>query len=352
MLASLRLPILCSSRRLRPLVAGCGLAYALAIVTVWALLQLGDFHWLPTLLMFGPHWVWAVPVAIIIPMMLMTRLVVPGVLLSGLSSLLLGSIAGFCIPEAGVSTRLGAPLRVLSCNVQGLPKGSAKLRQLLERLDPDVIALQECYQGLQFEWLEGWHICRREQLMIASRHPLREVGFTKRRIAGEDREPVNVLQCVVRVEGTDVRICNVHLRTPRLGFEQLLELRRTAPAAMQSEIRYRRVESQIIEQGLRYVTAPLIVCGDFNMPEGSVIYQRYWSRFDNAFSLCGLGCGYTKRTALRGWSYGLRIDHVLTGGDLQARRCWVATDIGSDHLPVVADLTVSSTQVASARRRW
>ena len=347
---------MCAARSfaiLRQAVVCGGLVYAAAVAAVWAVLYLGDVHWLPTLLLFGPRWVYAIPLLLIVPLMAIMRLIVSTLVVSGISCLLLGVVSGFCIPQPATirSSAAETPMiRIFSCNVQGLPDGPELFQELVARLDPDILALQECDQSIALDWLEGWQIYRRGQLVIASRHALRELSFSRRHIAGEDREPVNVLQCVVTVEGHEVQVCNVHLRTPRRGFEQLLELRPSALAAMQAEIHHRLLESRQIESGLRKAQAPLIVCGDFNMPEDSAIYRRCWSHLQNAFSRRGLGCGYTKRTTLRGWSYGMRIDHVLMDEAFEARHCWVAGDVGSDHLPIVADLAIVGEPPSVAER--
>jgi endonuclease/exonuclease/phosphatase (EEP) superfamily protein YafD len=78
-----------------------------------------------------------------------------------------------------------------------------------------------------------------------------------------------------------------------------------------------------------------VIAGDFNMPTDSDIYQLYWSSYTNAFSAAGLGFGYTKFTR---W-HGIRIDHILAGPGWRCRRSWVGPDVGSDHRPVLAELT-------------
>jgi vancomycin resistance protein VanJ len=80
------------------------------------------------------------------------------------------------------------------------------------------------------------------------------------------------------------------------------------------------------------------VFGDFNMPLESAIFRRCWSPLADAFSTAGWGFGFTKTSEKRGWSYGARIDHVLFSPPWRCLRCWVAGDIGSDHLPLVAEL--------------
>ena len=49
---------------------------------------------------------------------------------------------------------------------------------------------------------------------------------------------------------------------------------------------------------------------------------------------------YAQRTRIKGLPIGIRIDHLLTGPGLVPKVCEVGPDIGSDHLPVIADLAV------------
>ena len=44
------------------------------------------------------------------------------------------------------------------------------------------------------------------------------------------------------------------------------------------------------------------------------------------------------REEVHGISVRVRIDHVLTGAGLVPRVCEVGPDVGSDHLPVIADV--------------
>jgi endonuclease/exonuclease/phosphatase family metal-dependent hydrolase len=85
-----------------------------------------------------------------------------------------------------------------------------------------------------------------------------------------------------------------------------------------------------------------ILAGDFNMPVDSCSYRRDWDDYGNAFSEGGLGFGYTERPQVGGFVWGVRIDHVLTGPNWHCRSCWLGADIGSDHLPLIADLVWDS----------
>ncbi|MGI8547233.1 MAG: endonuclease/exonuclease/phosphatase family protein, partial [Gemmatimonadaceae bacterium] len=55
-----------------------------------------------------------------------------------------------------------------------------------------------------------------------------------------------------------------------------------------------------------------------------------------AFSHTGFGLGMTK---YNGWIR-VRIDHVLSGNAWHADRTTVGPDLGSDHRPVIVDLTL------------
>ena len=76
---------------------------------------------------------------------------------------------------------------------------------------------------------------------------------------------------------------------------------------------------------------------DFNLPADSTIFRRYWGDFANAFFRVGWGFGFTKNSTEGGFSYGSRIDHVLYSPDLRCLRSWVGPDVGSDHLPLLAE---------------
>jgi len=56
----------------------------------------------------------------------------------------------------------------------------------------------------------------------------------------------------------------------------------------------------------------------------------------DAFSRAGFGLGATR---LNGWIR-VRIDHVLTGPGWYADSVKLGPDLGSDHLPLIVDLTL------------
>jgi endonuclease/exonuclease/phosphatase (EEP) superfamily protein YafD len=140
-----------------------------------------------------------------------------------------------------------------------------------------------------------------------------------------------------------VYFVNVHLRTPRNGLQAVLDpqtlIDSSKSPCLQVAIQLRRQKSGKVVDWINQFSHQVIIAGDFNMPVDSDIYHQTWSKYGNAFSTAGLGFGYTKTSDILGWQYGSRIDHILSGRSWRPCRCWIGPDVGSDHLPLVADLS-------------
>ena len=140
----------------------------------------------------------------------------------------------------------------------------------------------------------------------------------------------------------EIGLCNVHLPSPRYGLTAVVD-RQTliAPARkaqLERETTNREDQSAAIEKAAAELLPDVIIAGDFNMPTDSAIYRRDWSGHCNAFSSAGLGFGYTILSPYPACPFGVRIDHVLSGPSWAPARAWVGPDLGSDHLPVIAEL--------------
>ncbi len=92
--------------------------------------------------------------------------------------------------------------------------------------------------------------------------------------------------------------------------------------------------ARLVESG----GTPLLVGVDFNMPSDYSTMAVLRSEYPSAFESGGWGLGYTRPTSLP-W---VRIDHVLGSRDWTFTRCWVGPDLGSDHLPLLAEAVYTS----------
>jgi endonuclease/exonuclease/phosphatase (EEP) superfamily protein YafD len=320
----------------------CVWLYVALVLVVWLLLRFGGDHWwFATVMLFGPRWVYGLPLVLLVPAAAFCRrrLLWP---LAASMGVVLWPIMGLCLPWGRVLAPNGPAIRVLTCNVKGKCANNKALDELINQTLPDIVALQGCWAEVQVRWPAGWHVWKEGEYVVASRYPLLD-HKTEHRWSLVGHWPLlDMVHCTVQTPERDVDFFSTHLLSPRDGLGVVLDrqtlLRPSEGPALAADIDQRSQESEDVESWVRGFSGSPILAGDFNMPTDSRIYRRDWAKYRNAFSDAGLGCGYTEWPRIRGFSWGVRIDHVLTGPHWQPRRCWVGPDIGSDHLPLIADL--------------
>jgi endonuclease/exonuclease/phosphatase (EEP) superfamily protein YafD len=313
-------------------------AYLLGVVVAWLLMRLaGDRWWVATLMLYGPRWLYALPLLVLVPLVLWFRARLAWVLVPS-AVVCLFLIGGFCVPWPVRAAADKPSLRVLTFNARGWQGGSDRLRALITKAQPDIVVIQEHRGELPELWPADWHAYRVQSLVIASPHPLQEMRAVHR-IPGDRPD---ALGCEVGTPTGSVRIANVHLFSPRDGLEAVLSrttiLRPSKRHRLQEVTRFRQNQAAELRRFADEQCAAEIIAGDFNMPVDSVLYRRHWGDLQNAFGRVGWGVGYTKRSEIPGMTYGARIDHILMNGAWRPVRCWVGPDVGSDHSPLIADL--------------
>jgi endonuclease/exonuclease/phosphatase family metal-dependent hydrolase len=244
----------------------------------------------------------------------------------------------------------GPTVRVLESNAGGGASVAELIRQIRDSR-ADIVVVAEC-GGALFDALKaipGFDARSNGYLCLGTRFTIR---------TWENRDPTKIWQeggsgAIVRaiLDGPTgpLRLGLVHLETPRNALSEFLDLSEIPKlgALTRDNLRQRQEESQDARAWVAPDDSlPTIVAGDFNLPVESAIYRENWGNLRNAFSRAGLGTGYTKHTRL----WGVRIDHILTSGDIGSRRCVVGDDIHGDHRPVIADLVLPADQRTSATR--
>jgi endonuclease/exonuclease/phosphatase (EEP) superfamily protein YafD len=318
----------------------------LLAAVIWTL---GDSWWPATVLLFLGRWIFLLPLALLVPAALLVRrapLLVP-LLLAAL--VVLGPVMGFrtgwrrWLPSAG-----GSHVRVVTLNVDGGELLVAQLPFLVKDWSADVVALQECGPALAAaaRTLPGWNEHDEGELCLLSRFPIREARAMDRSALERVKEGTAgiggagyVVRYALETPRGVVGFTNLHLETPRKGFEALFggsdwfDVDR-----LRANTILRDVESDLAARWVSQGRTPLLVAGDFNTPVESRIFRHRWGWLDDAFSRAGAGFGMTK---YNGWIR-VRIDHVLTGRGWHADRAVVGPDVGSDHRPLIVDLTLEA----------
>ncbi len=320
-------------RGLRWLIGGWLAAVGVAVLLLWGL---GDRWWVGTLFLYGPRWPLLVPgILLLLAALVADRRMV---LALGVGILVvIGPVLGYRSGWRGWFGPEEEPtLRIITFNMRGGQNPMADLVPMeLVALEPDLVLLQECTEGVELlrNVPAAWTMHREGSLCAITRMPLDSASVNPVFRTREDGMFGLAVRYHLRQDSQPLAVVNLHLETPRRGIEQLRwggNLVGLARNILVREVGSRRTANWVLAPA-----GDVIVAGDFNLPTESAIYRTSWGRCGNAFSLRGVGPGYTR--VLPKWS--VRIDHLLTcGTGWRVAAARVGPDLGSDHLPLIVDL--------------
>lgn len=86
---------------------------------------------------------------------------------------------------------------------------------------------------------------------------------------------------------------------------------------------------------------PVVVLGDFNTPTWSPFFQSFVKKsglIDAAGTSWPAATRFSRRWFAKNFHFGSPVDHILVSRNIEVKNFEVGPDIGSDHLPVLADL--------------
>jgi endonuclease/exonuclease/phosphatase family metal-dependent hydrolase len=303
----------------------------------------GEPWWPATMLLFGPRWFAAVPLAILLPLAVFCnyRLLTP---------LLLGALI-VSAPFMGLRVSFGksgnvggSAIRIVTCNIDSGSFNADTFSSFIKDASADIVALQESPREVvsKLKLPSGWNGVQDGELAVFSRFPLKR-GKAYQTIHPPHKWPrTSLLECFVQAPGGDIAFYTLHLPSPRYGLQNVLDRKTIISLSrkdlLNSETLNRWRTAREIQNIIASQNLPVIVAGDFNMPVESAIYRKVWRGYSNAFSKTGSGYGWSERVSVLGIPLAVRIDHVLTGKGLTPRLCEMGPDVGSDHLPVIADV--------------
>ncbi|MGE0378667.1 MAG: endonuclease/exonuclease/phosphatase family protein [Planctomycetaceae bacterium] len=265
-----------------------------------------------------------------------------------LFSLLLvaGPLMGFRVPwGAWMTAASGETLTVVTCNLQVGKGDLTKVAREIDRIQPDVLVLQEATHGIEalLPFFEGWSRIHLGEYLVASKYPVRLRDICRPNAFSR----ASAILCEIEGPGGPFLVCDVHLTTARHG---LTHLRWDSPMTQTGVEQLKLRQAQRAKESFetRAFTSqhgfevPLLAVGDFNAPTSSSLFQQYWTDLTSAFDAGGLGYGYTSPCAHhRRWPDNtpwLRIDHILCSSQWDVERCWTGRSDGSDHRLVAARL--------------
>lgn len=322
-------------RRQRALIAVCVIYIVALCAFLFGLRELGDRTWYGTVLLVLPRWPIAVALVPLLVWVVVARRWVPWVLFVLMAWLALGPIMGvrLALPaEEGVR----GDLRILSCNIHRRQLDPVRLRAYIERVRPDIVALQDwtsSHQEALFDSAE-WKVERLGELLVASRYPITEVipidlVLDSSIPPGEQGEATLF---VIDTPHGRVSMVNLHFASPHNG---LLDVSKDRGVRLTTNVARRTLEHRLTRARVDQIDGPVVVVGDFNTGDPSPLLREHWGSFQDVSSEARSGLGYTYRNN----HTQLRIDHILANGAWKVVWFEVGPDVGSPHFPIVGDVT-------------
>jgi endonuclease/exonuclease/phosphatase (EEP) superfamily protein YafD len=311
--------------------------YLVALVVLAALVYWpSERLWLVTLFLFGPRWVFAVPLFLALPAAaLIDRRLAAALVV--VPALLAEPLFGLSVPWSRLAVRSEGPsprIRVATWNVGAGGGARGALEEMMTLEAPDVVVLQESGRQVT-EATPGWYRHAEAGMSVLSRFPILGVAARDhsdmRRLAGSGL----IVRYTLDTPLGRLDLTNLHLETPREGLEAILSFGPGAAPELIAKNGQRLIEARLAREWVDASSSPLrIVAGDFNTPVESQLFRDHWRGFRDCHSAAGWGFGFTKHTR----RIGTRIDHVLAGPGLECLSTRVGARRGGDHAPLVVEI--------------
>ena len=304
---------------------------------------LGEHWWFATMLLFGPRWFAIIPLGILLPLAIFYnfRLLLP-VCISAL--IVLGPFMGFSFIFGSPKNPGNSTLRILTCNIKSGDFNAESLSRLIKNSKADIVALQACTLEIRslLQLPSEWNSIQEGELAVFSRFPLIQKNSLYFMHPPHQWPRTSMLECLIQTTKGDIAFYTLHLPSPHYGLQNILDRKTIISLSrkelLDNETRNRWKTAREIERKISSQTLPKIIAGDFNMPVESLIYREVWNGYDNSFSETSIGYGWSERNSVRGIPLAVRIDHILTSNGIVPKSCEVGPDVGSDHLPLIADV--------------
>jgi len=319
----------------------------------------GDAFWRLAFVNTFAHWL-ILPVFLLMPVALILRK--RRIALALLPVALVGIVwfAPYFMPKSPPAPD-GTVMRVLTFNVWGNNHDLSRIEDWIWQSGADLVLLQEVSpahaEGIMPDLLDIYPYQSSQEdnrrwgdNITLSRYPIVESQYFD---LGVPNHP-DPLRLVVDTPEGRLAVYNVHLdwpggytRQPEPIFGWFFENNFYFRSLLGYDESIRNLQIERLLAKLQTEPYPHIIGGDFNMSASSIMYNRVAAQLRDSFLEAGWGLGTSWPDAgvrgMAGWIPPLvRIDYIWHSDGLRSVKAWVGSAVGSDHLPVLADITFSS----------
>ncbi|MCB1224375.1 MAG: endonuclease/exonuclease/phosphatase family protein [Verrucomicrobiales bacterium] len=343
-------------------------ALAVFLVVVVGMEWIGQRNIATAFCMFLPRWIWALPLALMTPLLLLLRW------RAGLIAL--GTVHFYWVPWTGYEwlgsksdLSAAAEVRVMTWN-RG-QSGGESLQPFKNRTRPDIIAMQDAARrmaGYQTatEYGELPNAAQSGEFLVLSRFPVRATETlayaTQPGVEGARQTIVGASFEVDGPRGT-FALYSVHFPTPRdmLSFYRhgipiygLIGIPGTAWGAKRAIYQaywdgQGNLHRQVAER-LKKEKLPMLLLGDFNCPSFGPWYRLFSGSLHDSHSVGGSGYGYTfpgkTGNPLALFRSCLRLDRIFADASWQLVCQETESHRGPQHVAVFAGYTLKKTVTA------
>lgn len=241
---------------------------------------------------------------------------------------------------------------------------------IFQDVNPDVLCLQEFYtrkkgkndlktklnEDFGFEHNFFLPVAENEYdaygIAIFSKFPIVRSGYIS--MQGNNPGQSRLLYADIKVEGKEIRIYNIHLKS--IGFKpEDYEFIRKANTDMEEDLsstkriggrlkrafQERAEEVDALSQHMEACSIPFLVAGDFNDTPLSYAVNKVGKKTQNAFVEKGTGWGVT----YNGDFPNFQIDYIMASGAFQVESYSIIQRKLSDHFPIWSDLTIKGSVI-------
>ncbi|MDP9033542.1 MAG: endonuclease/exonuclease/phosphatase family protein [Myxococcota bacterium] len=338
-------------------IGAVAIGYLVALLTILAGLEfVAERWWVTGVGLFLPRLLFAVPLpgiaialAAVGPRKLLWTQVVAALVL-------LFPLMGFVVPSPRPIRRdQQAPaIRVLSYNINSGHEEGVYDEVIAEinRLVPDIVFLQETGATEKVADLLGGeypHIYAADQFLVATRYPMITTEEPPKLLYDYDGRlhsprfvrvvidtPVGALACY-NVHPVSAREAIYRAKSQgKIGLLTGRVFSSAYAATFYGNSGLRELQVKTFSELAGRETNPVLIAGDTNLPDLSLVLRNYLGRYQDAFLKTGFGFGYTFPT--NKWAPWLRLDRILASSELQFIKFERCASKASDHFCVVADL--------------
>ncbi|HKO51506.1 MAG TPA: endonuclease/exonuclease/phosphatase family protein [Polyangiaceae bacterium] len=322
---------------------------ALLLGIVLALRFVGERWWVTTLALYLPRWPLGLPLPFLGLALLVRRR--PALLAMQLLALLiwLFPLAGLQLGTKQTATPGRQRVRIVTMNIHG-SVGASSLSSELRRLQADIIVQQEAGGQTAAWWKREfpryeWRVDG--EFVIGSRFPIAASTMPPLSVYGATNEPARYARYRLLLPNAELSVYNVHPPSPSKVFERLRHGLERGPLQLwwpgvrddlqANALRRRRLLEAVVADA-RDSAHPVIIAGDTNLPELSLVLANAFHDYRDAFSAVGWGFGYTFPVGRTGpW---MRIDRIIADESIRYLDARVTNTLSSDHLGMVVDLEI------------